>query len=254
MIKISGVIITFNEEKNIERCLSSIIGIVDEIIVLDSFSTDKTEEICEKFNVKFFQHKFSGHIQQKNRAVSYSENDFVLSLDADEELSEDLKKSILEVKENAEFDAYYFNRLNFFCNKKIKHGGWYPDKKIRLWNKNFGKWGGINPHDNVILQEKASKKHVKGELLHYSFNSIEEHVNQINKFSSIKAISAYNRNKKTNFVTIIFKPAIKFFIQYFLKFGFLDGFYGFVICKNSAHSEFLKQIKLYKLYRDAKTK
>jgi len=244
MIKISGVIITYNEEKNIERCLKSLVDVCDEVIVLDSFSTDKTEEICKQFNVKFFQHKFDGHIQQKNRVISYSENDFILSLDADEVLSDKLKSEILKVKENQQFDAYYFNRLNYYCNKKIKHGGWYPDKKIRLWNKNAGKWGGINPHDTVILNEYTKKKYLAGDLLHYSFNSIEQHLNQINKFSSIKAEVSYRNNKKTNLFKILFKPTIKFLIQFIFKLGFLDGFYGFVICKNSAYAEFLKQIKI----------
>ncbi|NPA43922.1 MAG: glycosyltransferase family 2 protein [Chlorobi bacterium] len=252
MIKLSVVIITFNEEKNIDKCLLSVKDIADEIIVLDSFSTDKTEEICKSHNVKFFQHKFDGHIQQKNRVVTYAKNEFVLSLDADELLSDKLKKSISEIKETLKFDAYYFNRLNFYCGKEIRHSAWYPDKKIRLWNKNKAKWGGVNPHDTVILQEGAKMQYLKGDLLHYSFTSIEQHINQINKFSSIKAEAAFASGKKTNFLKIIFKPSIKFFIQYFIKLGFLDGFYGLVICKNSAHAEFLKQVKLYRLQKNAK--
>lgn len=250
MSKISAVIITFNEEKNIANCINSLKETADEIIVLDSFSEDNTKQICENLNVRFIQHKFDGHIEQKNRAVSYASFDYVLSLDADEVLSEELQKSILHEKNKFNFDAYYLNRLNFFCGKKIKHCGWYPDKKIRLWNKNKANWGGNNPHDKVILNEKVSIGRLKGDLLHYSFHSIEQHIEQINKFSTIKAETYFKKGKKASRLKIIFKPCIKFLIQYFIKLGFLDGFYGFVICKNSAHSEFLKQVKLKKLWKN----
>ena len=167
--KLSVVIITFNEEQNIERCLQSIVNIADEIIVLDSFSTDKTEEICKKFNVKFHQHKFDGHIQQKNRALGLAENDYVLSLDADEVPNEILLSEIMRIKANLSSDAYYFNRLTNYCGKWIKHCGWYPDQKLRIWNKNKGEWGGVNPHDKVIMQENTSLEYLKGDLLHYSY-------------------------------------------------------------------------------------
>jgi len=252
MSKISAVIITFNEEKNIEKCLQSLIEIADEIIVLDSFSTDKTEEICNKYKVRFEKHFFDGHIEQKNRVIELASNNYVLSLDADEVISDELKISILNVKQNLEFDAYFFNRQNFFNSKKIKHGGWYPDKKIRLWNKEKGKWGGENPHDTVILQQNSSKKFLTGDLLHYSFRNINQHINQINNFSEIKAKSAFNKNKKPSYFKIYFKPFFKFVKIYFFKFGFLDGFYGLVIAVNSAHSEFLRQVKLKELYNNGK--
>ena len=250
--QISVVIITFNEEKNIERCLQSIENIADEIIVLDSFSTDKTEEICKKFNVKFHQHKFDGHIQQKNRAMDLAENDYVLSLDADEAPDETLINEIKHIKENTNSDAYYFNRLTYYCGKWIKHCGWYPDRKLRIWNKNKGKWGGVNPHDKVIMQEGTSKKHIKGDLLHYSFYTINQHLAQINYFSEIKANEAFKRKKINNIFTILFKPSIRFFIMYIIKAGFLDGYYGYVVCKNSAFSEHLKQTKLRELYKNAR--
>lgn len=252
MIKISVVIITFNEEKNIERCLLSVKDIADEIIVLDSFSTDKTEQICKLHNVKFFQHKFDGHIEQKNRVITYAKNDFVLSLDADEAVSKELKKSIIEVKKNQTSNAYFFNRLNFFCNKKIKHGGWYPDKKIRLWNKNIAKWGGTNPHDTVILNKETKKEYLKGDLLHYSFNSINQHIKQIIKFSDIKAEQDFLKAKKSSFLKIMIFPLIKFIIIYFLRLGILDGYYGFVIAINSAHFTFLRFAKLKKLNSNKK--
>ncbi len=243
MIKLSVVIITFNEEKNIERCLKSVIEIADEIIVLDSFSNDKTEEICQKYKVKFFRHEFDGHIQQKNRVISFAENDYVLSLDADEVLSVKLKKSIIEFKQNPNSDACFFNRLNIYCGKAVKHTNWYPDRKIRLWKKDSGKWEGINPHDTVILNEGANKKYLKGDLLHYSFNSIEEHILQANKFSSISAEQLVQNNKKNLVLKAIINPSFKFFKNYFLKLGFLEGYTGFLISTVISFETFLKYSK-----------
>ncbi|MTI29248.1 glycosyltransferase family 2 protein, partial [Cytophagales bacterium RKSG123] len=152
MKKISAVIITYNEEKNIQRCLESLKGVVDEIVVVDSLSTDNTKKICEKFDVHFIENPFEGHIEQKNYAMGCARNDYVLSLDADEALSPKLKESILKVKENWTADFYSFNRLNNYCGQWIRHSGWYPDKKIRLWDRRKGKWGGKNPHDNVVMK------------------------------------------------------------------------------------------------------
>lgn len=248
-MKISVVIITYNEEKNIERCLLSIKKIADEIVVVDSFSTDNTEKIARKFGAKFIKNKFEGHIEQKNFAMLQAENDYILSLDADEALSPKLLTEIEKVKQNWQFDAYSFNRLNNFCGKWIKHSGWYPDKKIRLWDKRKARWGGKNPHDHVICGKNCTLKHLKGDLLHYSFISINQHVEQINKFSEIKAEGLYKKGKNANLFHIVFSPTIKFFKSYILKLGFLDGFYGFVIAINSAHSNFLKYSKLKDKHR-----
>ena len=157
MTPISVVIITFNEEKNIGRCLESVKNIADEIVVLDSFSTDKTEEICLQHGASFFQHPFDGHIEQKNRAITYATYPHILSLDADEVLSPELEQSIKAVKENWQADGYYFNRLTNYCGKWIRHCGWYPDRKLRLWDSRKGKWGGVNPHDKYMLEPNAKQ-------------------------------------------------------------------------------------------------
>ena len=250
MIKLSVVIITFNEEKNIERCLKSAQYVADEIIVVDSFSTDKTKEICNSFKTKFIENPFEGHIQQKNFAAKQATYNYVLSLDADEVLSDELKKSILDIKDNFNADGYYFNRLNNYCGQWIKHSGWYPDKKLRLWDRRKGEWGGINPHDKYEMQPKSITKHLKGNLLHYTYYTIDEHINVINKFSSIKAKEMYTIGKSTNLAKVFFKPKIKFLINYILKKGFMDGYYGYVICRNSAFSDYLKYIKLRELYKN----
>lgn len=249
-MKISVVIITFNEQKNIRRCLDSVSNVADEIIIVDSFSTDDTSIIAAEYDVKFIKHKFEGHIEQKNYALSLCSYSYVLSLDADESLSENLKAEILKIKRNPKSDAYFFNRLTFYNSKAIKHGGWYPDKKIRLWDKRKGKWGGVNPHDKVILDKDSSVSYIQGDLLHFSFSSIEEHIGQINKFSTIKAEGDFAKQKKVPVIKLLFSPLAKFFIMYFLKMGFLDGFYGFIVCINSAHSNFLKYAKLQELNKN----
>lgn len=242
----SVAIITLNEEKNISRCLDSIKDVADEIVILDSFSTDRTENIAARYGVKFIQQKFAGYIQQKNLALQQTTHDNVLLLDADEALSEELKNAVLKEKENNfPFDAYRMNRCTSYCGKFIRHGLWYPDRKVRLIKKNIGQWGGVNPHDRIILQPGTEVKNFAGDILHYSYNSIDEHVTQNNKFSSISAEALFQQGKKTNWFKIIFNPAWAFINGYFFRLGFLDGFNGFVIAKNISHLTFLKHSKLY---------
>ncbi|MEA3505626.1 MAG: glycosyltransferase family 2 protein [Bacteroidota bacterium] len=252
MIKLSIAIITYNEERNIERCLLSVKDIADEIIVVDSLSDDRTVAICKKYNATVISQKFLGHIEQKNLALSKTSYSYVLSLDADEALSDELKKSIISVKEKWKYDSYYFNRRTNYCGKWIKHSGWYPDAKVRLWRKEIAKWGGVNPHDKVVADINSSSKHLYGDLLHYSFYSVEEHMNQINKFSSIKAREMFKKGKRFSFCKMFISTLAKFFKHYIIKLGFLDGMDGFVISVNSAHSTFLSYFKLRQYIRDAK--
>ncbi len=252
MVKLSVVIITLNEEKNIGRCLESVKSIADDIVVVDSGSTDNTIEICRRFNARVIQHPFEGHIQQKNWAVSQANYPHILSLDADEALSEQLCDSILSVKKNWKRDGYKFNRLTNYCGKWIRHGSWYPSKKLRLWDSRKGKWKGENPHDKFIMEKGSRTKHLKGDLLHYSYYSIEAHIEQTNYFSDILADTMYQSRKRVNFFIILAHPLWRFFRDFFIKFGFLDGFTGLIITVNSSHETFLKYIKLRNLYRDYK--
>ncbi len=249
MPKLSVVVITYNEEKNIGRCLESVKDIADDIIIVDSYSTDGTEEIVKEFNARFIQHPFEGHIQQKNWAISQAKFSHILSLDADEALSDELIKSILEVKQNWKFDGYYFNRMTNYCGKWIKYNSWYPSKKLRLWDSRKGRWGGINPHDVFILDKGSTKKYLKGDILHYSYYSISEHIKQIDKFSEIVANSYFLQGFYVNVFQILVHPTWRFIRDYIIKFGFLDGFYGFVVCLNSAHETFLKYAKLRSLWK-----
>lgn len=247
MIKLSVVIITFNEEKNIQRCINSVQAVADEIVVLDSFSTDKTSEICQSNGVKFYTHKFDGHIEQKNRAITYATSPYVLSLDADEALDQTLIESIQRIKQNWTHDAYEMNRLTYYCGKWIKHCGWYPDRKLRLWDTRKGSWGGINPHDRYEMHKGSTILHIKGDILHYSYYSIEEHYKQLDYFTTISAKAYFEKGKRAGFVGIWLSPVIKFMRDYFFKLGFLDGKYGFIICRLSAYATHLKYVKLKKL-------
>jgi glycosyltransferase involved in cell wall biosynthesis len=248
-IRISAVVITFNEERNIELCLKSLKMVADEILVVDSFSTDQTESICRNNQVRFIQNKFEGHIQQKNFAIHQAKYDYVLALDADEVLSDKLIESILKVKNHWHDNAYSFNRLTNYCGKWIRHCGWYPDTKIRLWDKRKGKWEGRNPHDKVEMTPGIKVSFLKGDLLHYSYHNLKQHIEQVNYFTEIMAKEAYGQNKNTNIFLIIFSPFFKFFKSYFLKLGILDGYHGFLVCIISAHATFLKHTKLKELYK-----
>lgn len=251
-VKISAVIITYNEERNIKRCLESIVDVADEIVVVDSYSTDRTEEICKAYNVKFIQHRFFGHIQQKNWAILQASSPYILSLDADEALSEDLRLSILKAKKNWKYDGYYFNRLTNYCGKWIRHTSWYPARKMRLWDSRKGSWGGFNPHDRFILQRGSTRQMLKGNILHFSYYSVSEHIDQINSFSSIMAQSYFERRRKVYMSSIILHPLWRFFKDFVVRAGFLDGYYGFIVSVNSAHEVFLKYVKLRNIYSNEK--
>ncbi len=247
MTSLSVVIITFNEEDKIGYCLDSVASVADDVVVVDSFSTDKTREICLDKKARFIQHKFEGHIEQKNFAITQAKFDHILSLDADECLSEELQKSILDAKNNRKADGYYMNRLSNYCGKWIHHCGWYPDRKIRLLDRLKGGWGGENPHDKIIMNEGTTIGYLKGDLLHYTVDSIAAHKAQIEKFTAISAGQMFKRGKKVAYITIPFRVAFKFLQSYILQLGFLDGYYGFIICSLSANYTWLKYYKLWKL-------
>ncbi len=251
MIKLSCFIITFNEERNIRRCLESLVGIADEIVVVDSGSTDNTAAICKSFGVKFIINPFEGYIEQKNFASGQCAYENILSLDADEALSADLKNSITSVKENWVTDGYSFNRLTNYCGKWIHHCGWYPDRKLRLYKKGKGKWSGSNPHDQFILNERDNLELLSGDLLHYSYYTIEEHIKQVNKFTEIAAASAFKEGRRSSLIHILIKPVIRFIRDYIFHLGLLDGYYGLVICRITSQSTFLKYVKLYELQKKA---
>lgn len=246
-IRLSVVIITFNEERNLKRCLESVKDVADEIVVVDSYSSDQTKAIALSYPVRWIEHPFEGHIEQKNYALQQASNDHVLSLDADECLSEALVSHIKAIKEDCRYDGYVFNRLTNYCGKWIRHSGWYPDRKLRLWDRKKGQWGGTNPHDKVVMQKGASITMIKKDLLHYSYYTISDHLKQVNLFTGIAAKAAIRNGKSSTVIHILLSPLIKFVKCYFIQLGFLDGYYGFVVCRISAHASFYKYLKIYEL-------
>jgi len=249
-IKISATIITLNEEKKIEPCIRSLLPVADEIIVVDSCSTDKTKEICSKYPVRFISRPFEGYVAQKNFAVEQATHDYILSLDADERISEELQQSIRAVKKNwNNADGYALNRFNNYCGKWMHFSGWYPERKIRLWDRRKAHWTGTDPHDFVYLP-RHKVKNLSGNLLHYPYLTLDEHLTQVYRFAEIAARAKYKKGEKASFfMNVIVSPLFRFIKSYFFQFGFLDGYYGFVFCSTSASMTFFKYIRLYEYNR-----
>ena len=244
MPKISAVIITYNEELFIDKCLASLNGIVDEIVVVDSFSTDATEEICKKYNVRFIKHAFEGFRDQKNYALQLATYKNILSLDADEALSDRLRESIIGIKDKWEYDAYLFNRRSNYCGKWISHSEWYPDRQLRLFYTDHGKWGKLNLHEKFIMLNGASIGKLKGDLLHWPFTSYQDHIDKMNKYSIIGAEEFHKAGKKAGLLTPYIHFLWGFFRSYIINRGFLDGKNGYLICSMYAQSTFSKYKKL----------
>jgi len=246
-VRLSVAIITFNEETNIKDCLDSVNLLADEIIVLDSFSSDRTEELSRSFSkVKFYQRKFDGHINQKNEALLLCTGDWVLCIDADERVSDTLSESIINFLSNpGSFVGAKFPRLSKHMNRWIKHSGWYPNARFRLVKRGFAKWGGENPHDTILLDGEGVL--ISGDLLHYSYKDISHQVDTLNKFSSITAFTRFKKEKKSSWLRFLFKPWVKFFEVYLLKRGFMDGVPGFVIAVSLSYYAFLREAKLIEM-------
>ncbi|MBN1480228.1 glycosyltransferase family 2 protein [candidate division KSB1 bacterium] len=243
MPKISACIISFNEEKKIEDCLKSVRPVVDEIIVIDSNSSDKTVEIAKKYTERVYLQDFLGHVEQKNLAVSRSTNEWVLALDCDERLSPELQQSILRIKDNlARFDAYRVSRKTFYVYRWLNYI-WRPDKKVRLFNKNKARWGGINPHDSVFVDSDLIQD-LRGDLLHLSFDSLSAHLQTIDSFTEIGAREIMKKGKRVSLFTPFLHASWTFTRMYILKLGFLDGFAGLAASLLSWVHVFVKYSKV----------
>lgn len=255
MAKISACVISYNEEKKIEDCLKSLLPVVDEIIIVDSLSNDDTLNIAEKYSDKIFHQEFLGHIEQKNLAVSKASHDWILSLDCDERLTEELQQSILSIKDDldtGQLDAYQMARKTFYVYRWLNHC-WYPDKKIRLFNKNTARWGGTNPHDRVVTDD-TNISLLNGDILHYSFDSISDHLKTIEHFTEIGADEIVKKNKSVSVFSPITHASWTFLKLYVFKRGFLDGFAGLVVSVLSYMHVFIKYSKARIKYKQVKQK
>ena len=246
----SVVIITKNEERNLRRCLDSVVSVADEIIVVDSFSTDATKAICASYPVRFVTQRWEGYVATKNFANSLASNDLIFSIDADEALSPELAQSIKKIKnQTVEGKVFSMNRLMHYCGQWIRHGGWYPDTKIRIFNRDEVHWIGQKVHETLFLPEGTQVIHLEGDLYHYSFYTPEEHRRQTEKFALLSAEEMVEAGKQANILSAGVHCAWKWVRDYLLKAGFLDGANGWTISKINAHGVWYKYIKAKELYK-----
>ena len=246
MQKISVVIITYNEEKNIRDCLESIKW-ADEIIIVDAFSKDRTVDIAKNYTDRIFQRQWEGYTQQRNFGLTQVCNEWVLFLDADERISEALTQEIKDVLErnNGFCNGYYISRQSFYLGRWIKHGGWYPDLKLRLIRKNKAIWSGPSVHEKLILNGEAG--YLKNPMYHYTYLNIKHHLEKSDRYSTLFAEEAFKKGEYPNPYKIFIRPIFRFINDYFLKQGFRDGFAGFVVALIQSFEVFLRYAKLWEL-------
>ncbi len=244
-VKISVYILTYNNEDTIERALKSALW-AEEIIVVDHFSNDRTPEICKKYTHKFFQKEWTTYREEYNYAISLTTNKWVMFLDSDEEITPELAEEIREElsKNEGKWAGYLVPRMTFYLGKWIKHGGWYPDYKLRIFDKTLGKWAGrsFDPYPEV----QGRVKKLKNPCLHYSFKNLNHHIDKINQYSTLFAKTAlYEKQRKFKLIHLLLRPTFRFLRNYFLKLGFLDGMPGFISAVMASYYVFIKYAKMW---------
>ncbi|MBA4386911.1 MAG: glycosyltransferase family 2 protein [Verrucomicrobia bacterium] len=246
--KISVCITAGNEEKNIRRCLESVKW-ADEIIVVDSFSTDRTVEICLEYTDMVYRHRWLGYIGQKNLIKDLAEGPWILFIDADEEISPELRDEItgeFEGGSAAAVAGYEFPRMVWYMNQWIRHGDWYPDAKLRLFRKDHGRCGGREPHDRTTVDGPV--KRMVAHMYHYTYTDIADQLATINHFSTITAEGWFHDGKPFRWFDLVLRPPFRFFRCYLFKRGFMDGFSGVIIAMFAAYGVFVKYAKLWELH------
>jgi glycosyltransferase involved in cell wall biosynthesis len=245
--KISACVTAGNEEDKIAACLASLTW-CDELVVVDSFSKDRTFEISKQFTPHVYQHPWEGYIAQKNYIRSLARYPWILFVDADEVVSDDLRMQIEQEFERGphEYVGYRFPRMVFYLGKWIRHGEWYPDIKLRLFLKDRGKSEGREPHDRVVVDGPV--KTLQAPLYHFTYDDMADHIHTLNRFSSISANEKFANGEKFLWRDLLGRPPWRFAKSYFLKLGFLDGSQGFLIALMSAFGVFVKYAKLMELW------
>ena len=242
-LPLSVAIITYNEEEDLPKTLESVKDIASEIIIVDSHSTDKTREIAKSFGAKVYEEDWKGFGEQKNSAIEKCTQPWILSLDADEVVSPELKKSIIEAIKNPKYDCYEVNRKNFYAGKYIEHV-WFPEWRVRLFKKGKGKFKG-EIHETLECEGRKGK--LNGVLYHYPYKNLEEHYIKSIKYAKISAEVEFKKGKKFKIHQLLLNPSWAFFKMYILKKGFLDGIRGFSIAKSYSYAKFLKYLFLWEL-------
>ena len=250
MTPISAVIITFNEERNIKNCIESLIPVMDEIIIIDSFSTDLTKEICLTYPVVYMEKSWQGYSDAKNFGNSMAKHEFIFSIDADERLSEDLQNELILLKSQKIKGNYSVNRLTNYCNHWIYYSGWFPDWKTRLFSKEISTWNDEIVHEDLVHSSGIETKKLKGLLHHYSYYSYKQHKEKADNYSLLTAKKYFTQKKKVAFLSPYLSAISRFISMYLWKRGFLDGYSGLMIAKISAQSNIVKYNELLRLYRE----
>lgn len=244
MPSISATIITFNEEHNLPRTLASL-ACADEVIVVDSGSTDRTREIAAQHGARVIEHPWTGYSTQKNFAATQARYDWILSLDADEAVSPELDKALREWKtREPEAHGYRIARRANYLGRWINHSGWYPDRKLRLYRRDKGRWTGAI-HESVIVDGRVAD--LLGDILHYTHASLSEHLRQLDRFTTIAARDMYDRGVRVSWLRMVAVPPTTFLKSYLLQQGFRDGARGFLIAAMAAFNVFVKEAKLWSL-------
>ena len=247
-MKISAVIITYNEEMRLEPALKSLAGIADEIIVVDRYSDDHTVRLAKKYTDHVFQRKWTNFADQKNFANSKAKFPWILSLDADERLSSKLRDEITDLKnQEPECSGFSMPRQVFYLGRWIRHTTWYPDRKIRLFRHDKARWEGEYVHEDLVIEGEIER--LSGSLHHFTYRNIAEHLRRINTFSGLGAQKLYAKNRKCRWYHLAFLPLFRFVKSYFFKAGFLDGFAGFVISLLDGYTGFVIYAKLKEIWR-----
>ncbi len=247
-LPLSVSLISYNEESNVARTFNSIKDIASEIIVVDSHSTDKTREIAESYGAKVYDEDWKGHMAQKNFALETCTEEWVLSLDCDEVVSGNLEKSIIENVRNPEAEGYFINRKTYYRGRFLKHA-WQPEWKLIIVKRAANpKWIGLNPHD--ILKINGPKKNLRGDLYHYSYKNLEDHVYRIVKYAKLSAQSYFKIEKKFSWHKVLLNPISAFAKVFFIQRGFLYGYRGLIIAASSFTYTFLKYIFLWEIERN----
>ena len=246
-VAVSVCIVASDEESMIRECLESVKTFADEtVVVLDSRSADHTGEICAAHGARVERHEWMGHVKQKDHCVNLAENDWVFCIDADERASTELAQRIQTMKRQGfGADAYEVNRRNFYLGEWMQYGGWYPDRKVRLFNRKKARWGGVNPHDRVMLDEGAVCERLDLDLVHYPYSDLAHHVRVINSYAGIAAREMGNRGAQFVTFHLVANPIAKFLKTYVVQAGFLAGVRGFIHAVMGSYLVFLKYAELW---------